>query len=150
MIYVSDELITENQNKHFNFNDFFKNGDVLRKCKKKNIVEPYKPNGACAFYAGYLRLQTQLRMCITYCCNTALIAARTRLAVTSYYITNLLNFIYKWLVLNKIIQPHPFPQSVTHTNVIISYLFKINPAIMQNMTAMSSQYDCFQNNIAKT
>jgi len=40
--------------------------------------------GACALHAGYLRLQTTLRIRNTYCFSTAKMAARTRHHVTLY------------------------------------------------------------------
>jgi len=51
----------------------------------KNIVELGRTQmtGACAFHAGYLRLQTHThRVCNTRCFSTATMVARTRSSVT--------------------------------------------------------------------
>ena len=57
--------------------------DRLKKCC--TFGQPTEKNGACAFHATYLRLQTHtLSICNTYCFSTATVVARTRFNVVLY------------------------------------------------------------------
>jgi len=86
---ISNKSCRENQNEHFMFSNFF----FLKLCHFWDIVEKYcrvGPGhrwqcGKCALHAGYLRLQTcTVRICNTYCCYTATVAAPTHISVMLY------------------------------------------------------------------
>jgi len=84
---VSEKLCTVNQNTHFVFSNFFLIFPFMR--WRGNILYHGAghrwQHGACAFHAGYLRLQIHtLRLCNTHCFPTATMVARTPLNVTLY------------------------------------------------------------------
>jgi hypothetical protein len=79
--------VVEKIETYFMFSNFFFKlwilwDNVEKYCRAGNTTD--KNYGACAVHAGYVSLQTQIKLCNTYCFSTATVFARTRLSVTLY------------------------------------------------------------------